>query len=202
MQKRGKWREQSLVRPRLGHSSTPGPTLRALSLVRDPPSTQGSHRGANGLMVPWTPQAFQVARDLPSLLVPPTPVGDLPAPLSGSRREQGASGTLLALGPPAPSRSKPYLIPASLSLVCHWSPDSQHHMEAEVGTTPPLLPREESSSESKGNLMYRQKPTICTQPTLHHASVGTSKLKLVQNNGSLIIKCSFMLIACSSTATS
>lgn len=151
MQKRDKWREGCLVRPMPGHSFTPGPvsalsTLpRAFSLVWDPLPTQGNHCSASGLTMLLTPEAFQVARDLLFFPVPPAPMGHPPALASRSRREQGASGAF-----PAPPRGKPHLIPASRSLAQHWFPERKQHMEAEVGTAPLWLVREESSSESEG----------------------------------------------------
>lgn len=120
-----------------------------LSPVRNPLPTAGSCRGASGLTVLSIPEAFQVAKDIFSLLFLTTPRGHPPAKAIGSRREQGELGSFPALAALAPSRCKPTMILALWSLTHHQTLEPQHCMEAEVGTVPPWSPRD-SSSESEG----------------------------------------------------
>lgn len=112
------------------------------------------------------------------LSVPLTPKGHLPSPVTGSRREQGFSGSFLVPTTFAPSRGKSSMTPALWSLIHQQSLEPQYHTEAEAGAAPLWSPREESSSESKRESFLLSKahhwyqayaaPDFSTNPSCWH----------------------------------
>lgn len=87
----------SVVRPALGHLSSPEPpmSLVTLSLIWDLPPSPGSGDRTTCRQTSSILEAFQVAKDLMSLLILPTSQGPWLAKATRDRRGQGALHCLI-----------------------------------------------------------------------------------------------------------
>lgn len=117
--KRDKQGGIGIVRSASSHSSSPKPLMAPQTPVQDTPPTPRNGRGPRWLLAPSTPEAFQVAKDLLSLLILPTSQGPLLARATRVRREQGLVNSVPVPTTAAPFRGKPSMVPLHQSLSQH-----------------------------------------------------------------------------------
>lgn len=169
MPKRDKQGVTNVVRPAPGHSSSLELPMSLVTPPRVPcliqDLTPGSGCGTTRLWTPSTPVAFQVAKNLMSLLTVPIPQDSQPAQVTGDKRKQGVLSSTVSPPTTELSRGKPSMVLILRSLACHQSQVPQHCSEVEEDTMLPWNPRGRNPLQSlKWNPSLHLKPTG-SQPT-------------------------------------